>query len=64
MDDEEAIIAVEKDGIAGGELGGGVMKADDCRDIKRSGHDRGVGCFAADIRSERENEIPVELGGI
>jgi hypothetical protein len=45
-------------------LSGGVMKADDCGDIKRSGHDRGVGCFTTDIRSESENEIPVELGGI
>ncbi len=64
MDDEEAIIAVEKNGIASSELSGGVMKADDCGDIKRSGHDRGVGCFTTDIRSESENEIPVELGGI
>ena len=64
VDDEESIIAVEKDGIAIGELGSGVVKADDGGDIKRSCHDRGVGCFATDIGGESEHEISVELCGI
>ena len=64
MQDEDALVAVDEDGVAGLHPGAHVVQAHHGGDLQRAGHDGGVRGGAAEVGREAEDAVLAERGGL
>ncbi len=64
IQDDHALVTIDKQGIAGAHLGGEIAQADHGGDLHRARHDDGVAGLAARVGADAERGRAVQAGGV
>ena len=64
IDDHDTVAAINDDGLSSGDIFQKLTDPDHCRDLQRTGQNRGVAGVATDLGGESKHKFAVEIRGL